>query len=488
MKTNKSFKYWQWRIIIVSMIVYALYYFARKNFSIAMPGLSAEYGITNTSFGIVMAIGTMIYGVSRFLNGFVIERVSPKAFMAIGLVLCAVSNFMFGFGTDLSYMITGVHEGPQFVNMLISVMGVTIILNQYFQGCGYPPCARMLPSWIHPKELSTKMSIWNTSHSFGAILALGVCGLIMSNMGSNMTGDPEVVARITKNLSTTIAKWNEWDSTQQLDKVMQMAGHYGAWRWCFFIPALVCLCASILCFFGLKDSPQKAGFPAVVSTNGDKKESEKPSKEFLKYMVFKNKWVWMLAISNFFVYVLRLGVLDWGPKFLSEHFHMDIKGAALGVCAIEFIAIFGTILAGWLADKKFQGKSHRVCLCCMVGTVISFTIFAFVKLPVAAAITVLAMAAFFIYGPQALIGIGSANQATKDASATANGLAGLIGYLGGATVQILIGRVADLWGWSYVFYIFIGAGVIGALIFLLMWNAPRDGYDRARNFFENYEG
>ena len=54
MKTNKSFLYWQWRTIIVTMIGYALFYFVRKNFSFAIPGLSAEYGITKTSFGIIM--------------------------------------------------------------------------------------------------------------------------------------------------------------------------------------------------------------------------------------------------------------------------------------------------------------------------------------------------------------------------------------------------------------------------------------------------
>ena len=57
-KTNKSFNYWQWRIIIVSMVCYAIFYFVRKNFSIAMPGLTAEYGISNTSFGIIIGIGS----------------------------------------------------------------------------------------------------------------------------------------------------------------------------------------------------------------------------------------------------------------------------------------------------------------------------------------------------------------------------------------------------------------------------------------------
>ena len=49
MKTTRSFKYWQWRVIICSMVGYALFYFVRKNFSFAMPALGEEYGITNTS-------------------------------------------------------------------------------------------------------------------------------------------------------------------------------------------------------------------------------------------------------------------------------------------------------------------------------------------------------------------------------------------------------------------------------------------------------
>ena len=54
METNKQFKYWQWRTILVTMVGYALFYFVRKNFSLAMPGLTAEFGITNKSFFIVL--------------------------------------------------------------------------------------------------------------------------------------------------------------------------------------------------------------------------------------------------------------------------------------------------------------------------------------------------------------------------------------------------------------------------------------------------
>ena len=58
-KTVSKFKSWQFRTILVSMIGYAIYYFVRKNFSIAMPGLTAQYGISNTSFGIVIGISVL---------------------------------------------------------------------------------------------------------------------------------------------------------------------------------------------------------------------------------------------------------------------------------------------------------------------------------------------------------------------------------------------------------------------------------------------
>ena len=474
----KKFKSWQLRTIVVSMIGYAIFYFVRKNFSIAMPGLTAEYGISNTSFGIVIAIGSVIYGASRFINGFIVDKYSSKAIMALGLLLCAASNLAFGFGYDISYMITGVEQGPQVVNMLVMIMGVTIVLNQYFQGFGYPPCARLLPQWIHPSELATKMSIWNTSHSIGASLAVIVCGYIMGHFGTDMSSNPEVIAAIAANLKV------DPSTADELNHVLQYAQHIGAWKVCFWIPAGIAVLGAIWLYVGLKDDPKSVGLPELPDTKLGKgsegEESKIPQNVFLKHMVWRNRWIWTLAIANVFVYVLRMGVLDWGPKFLTEDRGMNIKDAAIVVAIFEITAIVGTIAAGWATDKIFKGKAHRMCLICMIGAVVFLGLFA--MLPhahIVVSTTFLALGGFFIYGPQALIGIASANQATKQASATANGLAGIFGYVGSALSAIGIGLIADHFGWNWVFVTFIIAGLVGAVIFLSMWTAPRDGYERA---------
>jgi OPA family glycerol-3-phosphate transporter-like MFS transporter/OPA family sugar phosphate sensor protein UhpC-like MFS transporter len=476
---RKRFLSWQMKTILVTMIGYAIFYFVRKNFSIAMPGLTAEYGITNKSFGWIIFAGSLVYGFSRFINGYVVDRIKGRIVMALGLLLCALSNFAFGFGANLSSWITGNENTPDMVNCLILFMGVTIIINQYFQGMGYPPCARILPHWIHPSELATKMSIWNCSHSIGAALAVVVCGYIMGTMGSNLSANVDVVQRITENLTNN-------GVSDAAGQALIYAEHIGAWKWCFWIPACIAVAGAIIIFIGLRDEPKEAGLPDLPDTglgNYSATKDPKARKKFESVMVWRNRWVWTFCIANLFVYIVRMGILDWGPKFLTESRHLSIKDAGWTVAAFEIAGVVGTLFAGWATDHLFKGKGHRMCVVCMLGAALFMTIFRF--LPEGTSLTVTAIvligAGFFIYGPQALIGIELGNQATKEASARANGIAGILGYLGSGLSGLLVGYVADWLGWTAVFETIIVVAIIGMFVLISMWKAPRDGYERAAN-------
>ena len=88
---TKRFKYWQMRTIIATMVGYALFYFVRKNFSLAMPGLEADLGISKTSLGIFLTLNGLIYGFSRFANGILADRMNARWYMAVGLALWPTS-------------------------------------------------------------------------------------------------------------------------------------------------------------------------------------------------------------------------------------------------------------------------------------------------------------------------------------------------------------------------------------------------------------
>ena len=154
---TKKFKYWQTRTIIVSMIGYALYYFVRKNFNTAMPSIEATFGITKTQLGIFLTLNGVIYGVSRFVNGFIADRVSARKFMALGLALCALVNIGFGFSDKMALLITGTAGGSEYITALTIIMGSILLLNGYFQGMGVPPVSPLMTHWVPANELALSL-------------------------------------------------------------------------------------------------------------------------------------------------------------------------------------------------------------------------------------------------------------------------------------------------------------------------------------------
>ncbi len=442
---NKRFKYWQTRTIVATMIGYALFYFVRKNFSLAMPGLEADLGISKTSLGIFLTLNGVIYGLSRFVNGILADRMNARWYMAIGLGLCALANFAFGFGEDVSYWITGEHDGSQFTNTMILFMGVMWVINGLLQGTGFPPCARLLTHWIPPTELATKMSVWNTSHSVGAGLVVILCGYIMGNLGVG----PD---------------------------------HTGAWKWCFWIPSAIAFAGAIGLVVFLRDTPSSVGLPELEGTESkDKKTAPKGAEHraFLMKHVFRNPLIWILGFANFFVYIVRFSVLDWGPSLLSQSKGVSMEHAGWLVAMFEIAGIVGMLFSGWATDKWLKGRAHRTCVFCMAGA--ALFVFLFWQLPSDAPVwllfTTLCAAGFCIYGPQALIGIAAANQATKNAAATANGLTGLFGYASTVVSGVGLGYVAQHYGWNWAYIGILAMALIGMVVFLMMWGAKADGYE-----------
>ena len=549
---KKLFNYWQTRTIVVTMIGYALFYFVRKNFSFAMPGLAAEYGISNTSFGIILAVVGLVYGLSRFVNGLIADRMNARYHMSLGLLLCALASFAFGFAPSILGIDIGVAP-----HTLIILFGVLLVLNNIFQGSGFPPCARLLSHWIPPQELATKMSIWNTSHSIGAGLLAILCGFIMGHMGSDVSGDEQKVADMTYNYVTCnlkddikksdihIAKvdgidvekqgddvialveytykenWQQGETVSQrlvfghddytaaknlieadpkatpetlareldmpaaqakaLASIVALSTNAGAWQWCFFLPALIALLGALGIFAFLRDTPKSVGLPELENTKTSIENDDDPAayKRFVREKVYRNRLIWILAIANFFVYIVRFSVLDWGPKFLTEARDMSYSYAGWTVAIFEIFGIIGMLVAGWATDRVCKGRAHRTCVFCMLGTAVFMTVFYLLPNDVhpLVLICVLAMAGFCIYGPQALIGIAAANQATKKAAATANGLTGIFGYLSVFVSGLGVGMLVDAFGWNYVFLGMIAIAVIGMLVFTLMWSARANGYD-----------
>lgn len=441
MNDERSFRRAQTRFILSSAIVYAFFYLTRKNLSMAQPGMLEEGVVSDMTIGVILTIHGIVYGLSRFVNGFWADRLNGRKFMTVGLAIAVLVGFLSGFVPGMKGMISCSVLGWSwnFNAVVISsvLFGLLWVVNAWAQGMGFPPCAKMLTHWIHPKELATKMSLWNTSHSFGAVMALGLCSLLLGPLGLG-------------------------------------------WRWCFWVPAALAAGATVFCFFCVKDSPTEAGVEEL-EIDGGKKEAESKTtvtSAERRRLVFGNRVIWLIAFANFFVYIVRFGFLDWGPTFLKQFKGIPVAKGGLMTIAFELAAVVGTIFAGWVTDKWFKGRGVRTCVFCMLFAAL-FS-FGFWYLPSGAPIwqaTLLLMGAgFCIYGPQALIGIIAANQATKEAAAMANGFTGIMGYLSTLVSGIGVAFIKTHYGWGAALCSFALFALVGMILFLCAWNSKATGY------------
>src|SRR2546429_325686 len=83
---------WQWRILIASTVGYALFYFVRKNLSVAMPAMGKDLGISKADLGLFLTLHGLLYGLSKFFHGIIGDRANARTLMVTGLLLSAGVN------------------------------------------------------------------------------------------------------------------------------------------------------------------------------------------------------------------------------------------------------------------------------------------------------------------------------------------------------------------------------------------------------------
>jgi sugar phosphate permease len=414
-------RYWEWRMIIATTLGYATFYFVRKNLSIAMPVMETNLGITKAGLGTFLTLHGLLYGVSKFVNGFLGDRCHVRTFMVTGLVLSAVVNVFFG------------------LSSAVAALGVFWMLNGWFQGMGFPPCARAFTHWVRPSQLATKMSLWNASTNIGAGMAVVICGYLLQYSGN--------------------------------------------WRLCFLVPAgLAFLCALGL-WVALPDTPSSVGLPEAEGTRMEDRETGQQDwwGVAMKH-VFSNRYIWLLAISNFFVYTIRYAMLDWGPTMLKQSKHLELTHAGWMVAGYELAGMTGALVGGWLTDRLFGGRCFRSCVCYMSLAGVSVLLFWKVsgQSPMLNALF-LCVLGFFVYGPQCLISIAAANLATKRAAATAVGLCGFFGYASTALSGWGVGKLVQTCGWDAMFVGLLIVAAIGTVTCALGWRAGAHGYGDAQS-------
>lgn len=383
-----------------------------------MPAMIMDLGISKADLGYLGAIFYIVYGVSKFLSGVMSDRSNPRYFMSIGLILTSLCNICFGFSSSISFF------------MLF--WG----LNGWFQGWGWPPTVRLLTHWYSKSERGRWWAVWNTSHNVGGALI------------------PVMVAVI--------------------------AEHYG-WRISLFFPGIICIILGLFLMNRLRDTPVSLGLPTVEEFRNDYTGQEPGSgterlsvRAILFDQVFKNPYIWALAMAYFFVYAVRAAINDWALLYFVEEKSFTPIVASSFILAFEVGGFMGNLAAGWLSDTVFNGKRIPVnALFCLGSSCVALAMAFSPFSNYIYYVFMMALSGFFVFGPQMLIGIACAELSHKNASGAATGFAGTFAYTGAALAVYLFGRLADEQGWQVFFPILSLISLVAFLFLLPMWSLQK---------------
>ena len=404
----REYRYWRWRIFYSIYIGYVVYYFTRKSYTFAMPHMLKDLNLTMAELGFLGTSLYLTYGVSKFVSGFLSDRANPRYFMAAGLIFTGIVNIFFGMSSSL--LMFAVFWG----------------LNGFFQGFGWPPCAKQLAYWSSAKERGLWYSAKATSHNVGGALIPVLIALVCDRLG---------------------------------------------WRWSMYVPGCIGIAVGFWLINRLRDRPVSLGLPTIEAFHGEVEKEEVPVEgNGLKFIVWesvlKNKLIWLISLANLFVYVLRTGINDWVALYLIKFKGFETLAASSAVSWFEIGGFLGMFFAGWCSDTLFKGQRLPIVI------IASFALFASVAsfwlvpqhqhmLDYAAVFAI----GFLIYIPQVLIGLAALESVDKTAACTANGFTGLWAYIGAALAGYPIGKIIDIWGWSGFF---VTMGICAILTFLLL--------------------
>ena len=421
-QAQKIYPKLRWQVLESTFIGYAAFYLVRNNLPVVSKEMGQALVYSKDQIGDMLAVMVAVYGLGRFVMGSLSDRSNPRYFMALGLLATATCNFAFA----------AVHSYPAHLALWA--------MNGLAQSMGWAPCGRSLSHWYSVRERGTIFGVWNLAQNVGG----GLIGVIAAYSA-------------------------EW---------------FG-WRSAFYVPGVLAGLCAIYLMLRLRDTPQSVGLPPIEEylhdySDGQKSvgahEKELGTRELLVDYILKNRYLWLIAVANFFVYIARYAMLDWGPTFLKEVKHASLGQGGIGTFTLEFSAMASTVLAGWLSDK-IGGRRGMICVLCMIPAFLAFVgILYSPNNQLWLDLALFGVIGFFVYPAQMLLGICALDVTSKKAIGTANGLLSILGSLGRVAESKGIGALAQHYGWNAALYGIMISVLVGILLMSFLWNlTPKSG-------------
>jgi len=420
---DENRRYWRGRIFAVTWLLYAGYYFCRKNYAVAQPLIMKEFGWSETQVGAIITAYLTLYAAGQFLNGIAGDRFGARRMIAAGLGLSILVNAAFGFAAA------------------IPVMAFLWGLNGLGQSSGWPGTVKTMSAWFGVKERGRVMAWWSTCYQIGEVVSSAFAAYLIS---------PGVVAALNGALGATGRSW----------------------QYAFWIPAVMLSGIGALFLWGSRDSPEDAGLvPTEGRRTGGGNAPKGRSGEIIRE-VLGDRYIWTLGSVYFCEKFVRYAFMFWLSTYLVTVLGFRPDKAGYMNIVLPLAGFLGAVSAGYASDRLFGSRRPPVSTIMLVGLAAAIWFYSgFAGSPWLGPLG-LALIGFMTFGPDTLVSATSAMDfGTRRGASTAVGFINGMGAVGAAIQGVVVGFVAHRFGWNAVFTLLICLSLVAAAIQSTMWNA-----------------
>ena len=408
----KTFKTWQRSIFSMLWITYGAIYLIRANFSVAIPGIMAEFGWSRTDLGMLATIFLWTYALGHFVNGQIGDRMGSRKMLTIGFGTAVLATVLFPFSPTLG------------------VMALVWAANGWAQSMGWGPIIKTLSRWFPTAQRGRAGGLLGTSYILGGGAASILTGYVIIRYG---------------------------------------------WRVGFWVPAAVVAATTLHWFLRIKEKPEDAGLSAAEEFGSPTPDYQGFKYSMRQSFGNKLVWImggglffvnlvrygFLTWAPTIFFETQQIGI----DKAAYQTVVFPIAGA-LGALTTGWLS--DKLFKG----RRAPLASLALGLTAILVTAFALTLGSASPL---ASLLLMAAVGYAICGANVMIIVSAPmDLGTRKAASAATGFIDGMGYVGAGIQGIVTGWLVDTWGWTAGLSFWVVCAVLGAILMATMWNYNRE--------------
>lgn len=380
---------YRWVIFAVMAAAYVFVYFHRLCPAVVADAIQAEFKASAGLLGVLASAYFYPYALMQLPAGLLSDSWGPRKTVTVFLMIAAVGGIFFGFAPSMWVAVAA--------RVMVGI-GVSMV---------FIPTMKLVSQWFRAGEFAFMAAILNVMGGVGALTAATPLALVSSRMG---------------------------------------------WRGAFEIIGVGTLIVGILVWIIVRNRPADMGLPSLAEIDRERPGAPPPPQQIPLWegarSVVTELRFWPLAIWFFFtcgVFFAFSGL--WAGPYLMHVYGMTRAeaGSILNMTAVGMI--IGSPLLSFVSEKVFHSRKIVLGLVALVLTAVVLLLYLF---PAGLSRPML-YAVFFLVSVSSSSIVVIAFTSTKELfpveiAGTSVGTVNLFPFLGGAVMQIALGKVLDAWG------------------------------------------